>query len=140
MTIEEAATLVLQAGAMTVSQPREGNTAPVYLLEMGEAIKIFDLALKMIELSGMKLKDSESESGDIEIKIIGLKEGEKLNEELLIAQNDLATSHEKIRVAQENSKNFKNISRLVDELKQCIHHGDEKSLKELLFRITNSNL
>ena len=86
MTISEAAQLVIQAGAMTAKKPKAGQAAPVYLLDMGEPVKIFDLARQMIELSGLTMYDEATGDGDIEIKITGLRPGEKLYEELLIGE------------------------------------------------------
>ena len=77
MTIPEAAQLVIQAGAM-------GKGGDVFVLDMGESVKIIDLARQMIVLSGLKVKDEQHPHGDIEIKITGLRPGEKLYEELLI--------------------------------------------------------
>ena len=79
MTVTEAAQLVIQAGAM-------GKHCEVFVLDMGER-KIKDLIYKMINLSGFKVKDGENSDGDIEVKIIGLRPGEKLYEELLIGDN-----------------------------------------------------
>ena len=79
MTIKEASQLVIQASAL-----KKSNKGNLFVLDMGEPIKIFDLAKKMVELSGLKWKASENEEGDIEIKIIGLRPGEKLFEELMI--------------------------------------------------------
>ena len=95
MTIEEASELVIQAGAMS-----EGGD--VFLLDMGKSVKIYDLAIKMIQFSGLKLKDKNNPDGDIEIKITGLRPGEKLFEELLIEDNSLPTKHPKIFKAQDN--------------------------------------
>ena len=95
MTIEEAAELVIQAGAMS-----EGGD--VFLLDMGKSVKIYDLAIKMIQFSGLQLKDKNNPDGDIEIKITGLRPGEKLYEELLIEDNSLPTKHPKIFKAQDN--------------------------------------
>ncbi|MDC3073473.1 polysaccharide biosynthesis protein, partial [Prochlorococcus sp. AH-716-O13] len=94
MTIKEAAELVIQAGAMA-------NGGEVFVLDMGEPIKIYDLAKKMINLSGLKLKDKYNPNGDIEILITGLRPGEKLYEELLIEKNSLQTTHPKIFKAQD---------------------------------------
>jgi FlaA1/EpsC-like NDP-sugar epimerase len=80
MTATEAAQLVIQAGAMA-------KKSEVFVLDMGKSIKILDLIKKMIFLSGLKLKDRNHPFGDIEIKIIGLRPGEKLYEELLIGNN-----------------------------------------------------
>ena len=89
MTITEAAQLVIQAGALA-----EGGD--VFVLDMGDPIKIYDLAVKMIEFSGLTLKTSPNSSGNIEIVITGLRPGEKLYEELLISKNPVKTKHPKI--------------------------------------------
>ncbi len=94
MTIPEASQLVIQAGAMA----RGGD---VFVLDMGEPVKIMDLALRMIELSGLSLKDDANPEGDIEIATTGLRPGEKLYEELLIGDNPKPTSHARIMKAQE---------------------------------------
>jgi FlaA1/EpsC-like NDP-sugar epimerase len=94
MTVSEAAQLVIQAGAM-------GKKSEVFVLDMGESVKIRDLIYKMIKLSGFTIKDSQNIIGDIEVKITGLRPGEKLFEELLIGQNPQKTYHEKIRKAQD---------------------------------------
>jgi len=95
MTIPEAAQLVIQAGAM-------GKGGDVFVLDMGEPIKILDLAKRMIKLSGYKIKDKNHQDGDIEIIFIGLRPGEKLYEELLIGNNVSETAHQRIMRAQED--------------------------------------
>ena len=94
MTIPEAAQLVIQAGAM-------GTGGDVFLLDMGEPVKIIDLAHRMISLSGLRVKDEETGEGDIAIKITGLRPGEKLFEELLIGENVEKTQHPRILTANE---------------------------------------
>ena len=94
MTIPEAAQLVIQAGAMA----RGGD---VFVLEMGQPVKIMDLARRMIELSGLTVRDDQNPEGDIEIEITGLRPGEKLYEELLIGDNPKSTLHPRIMRAQE---------------------------------------
>ena len=94
MTIPEAAQLVIQAGAMA----RGGD---VFVLEMGQPVKIMDLARRMIELSGLTVRDDQNPEGDIEIEITGLRPGEKLFEELLIGDNPKSTLHPRIMRAQE---------------------------------------
>ena len=94
MTIPEAAQLVIQAGAMA-------KGGDVFVLDMGESVKIMDLALRMIELSGLSLKDTQNPEGDIAIEITGLRPGEKLYEELLIGDNPKSTSHSRIMKAHE---------------------------------------
>ncbi|RJX30715.1 MAG: polysaccharide biosynthesis protein [Oxalobacter sp.] len=95
MTIPEAAQLVIQAGAMA----RGGD---VFVLDMGQPVKIKDLAQSMIELSGLTLRDDVNPDGDIEIEITGLRPGEKLYEELLIGDNPQPTSHPRIMKAHED--------------------------------------
>ena len=92
MTIPEAAQLVIQAGAMA-------SGGDVFVLDMGEPVKIIDLAKRMVELSGLGLKDEANPNGDIEIQVTGLRPGEKLYEELLIGDNPLPTSHARIMKA-----------------------------------------
>lgn len=94
MTIPEAAQLVIQAGAMA-------KGGDVFVLDMGQPVRIMDLAHRMIELSGLTIKDEKNPDGDIEIEITGLRPGEKLYEELLIGDNPKPTSHSQIMKAQE---------------------------------------
>jgi FlaA1/EpsC-like NDP-sugar epimerase len=94
MTIPEAAQLVIQAGAMA----RGGD---VFVLDMGEPVKIIDLAKRMVELSGLASKDAANPNGDIAIAVTGLRPGEKLYEELLIGDNALPTHHPRIMKAHE---------------------------------------
>jgi FlaA1/EpsC-like NDP-sugar epimerase len=94
MSIQEASQLVIQAGAMA-------KGGDVFVLDMGQPIKIVDLAHRIVELSGLTVKDEQHREGDIEIKITGLRPGEKLYEELLIGDNPQPTSHPRIMKAQE---------------------------------------
>ena len=94
MTIPEAAQLVIQAGAMA-------KGGDVFVLDMGQPVKIMDLARRMIELSGLVVRDEENPDGDIEIEVTGLRPGEKLYEELLIGDNPQSTLHPRIMRAQE---------------------------------------
>jgi FlaA1/EpsC-like NDP-sugar epimerase len=94
MTIPEAAQLVIQAGAMA-------KGGDVFLLDMGEPVKIMDLARRMIQLSGLTVRDNQNPDGDVEIKITGLRPGEKLYEELLIGGNPQSTLHPRIMRAHE---------------------------------------
>ncbi|WP_198266701.1 polysaccharide biosynthesis protein [sulfur-oxidizing endosymbiont of Gigantopelta aegis] len=98
MTIPEAAQLVLQAGSLGASNERGGD---VFVLDMGEPVKIADLAKKMIHLSGYEVKDDNNPQGDIEITYTGLRPGEKLYEELLIGDNVADTQHPRIMRAEE---------------------------------------
>lgn len=94
MTIPEAAQLVIQAGAMA-------KGGDVFVLDMGEPVRIIDLARRMVELSGLEVRDDENPDGDIEIEITGLRPGEKLYEELLIGDNPKPTTHPRIMKAHE---------------------------------------
>ena len=94
MTIPEAAQLVIQAGAMA----RGGD---VFVLDMGQPVRIQDLARRMVELSGLSVRDEAHPDGDIEIEIAGLRPGEKLYEELLIGDNPEPTTHPRIMRARE---------------------------------------
>ena len=95
MSIREAAQLVIQAGAMA-------SGGEVFLLDMGQAVKIIDLARRMVDLSGLTLKDEQNPDGDIEIEVTGLRPGEKLYEELLIGENPEGTEHPRILKARED--------------------------------------
>jgi len=107
MTIPEASQLVIQAGAMA-------KGGDVFVLDMGQSVKIMGLARRMIELSGLTIKDEHNPDGDIEIEITGLRPGEKLYEELLIGDNPKPTSHSRIMKAHEE---FISWSELEDKLK-----------------------
>ncbi|MFA0646915.1 polysaccharide biosynthesis protein [Vibrio cyclitrophicus] len=126
MLIPEAAQLVIQAGAM-------GNNGQVFVLDMGEPIKILDLAKRMVHLMGMKEKiGSSSDEGDIEIKFTGLRPGEKLYEELLIGDNVEGTSHEKIMTAQESKLSWSEMQVLLNELDECCHDFNVECIRRIL--------
>ena len=130
MTIEEAAELVIQAGAMA-------NGGDVFVLDMGEPVKIYDLAIKMIQLSGLKLKDKNNPYGDIEITITGLRPGEKLYEELLIGNNPLPTVHQKIYRAQEDFIDWKELEIDIKRLEKMIGENDHKQILILLKKLVS---
>jgi FlaA1/EpsC-like NDP-sugar epimerase len=113
MTVPEAAQLVIQAGAMA-----EGGE--VFLLEMGEPVKIYDLAVNMINLSGLSIRDEFNPDGDIEITIVGLRPGEKLFEELLIGDNPMPTDHERIMQAREAFLPRARLEARLDKLKSVL--------------------
>lgn len=129
MTIPEAAELVIQAGAMS-------KGGDVFVLDMGEPVKIFDLAKKMVELSGLKLCSKSNPEGDIEIKIIGLRPGEKLFEELLLGDNPQPTAHPKIQRAQDPFMPWEELELEINNLKVMINSNNldliVKSLKNLV--------
>ena len=135
MTVPEAAGLVIQAGAL-------GKNAEVFVLDMGESIKIKDMIIKMINLSGQKLKDKNNLEGDIEIKVTGLRPGEKLYEELLIGDNPEKTIHPKIIKIKEPLISFDQFERNINELITHLDNQDPKQVKNLLdraIRFYNSN-
>lgn len=113
MTIKEAAELVIQASSLA-----EGGD--VFLLDMGQPIKIKDLAYRMVELSGLKVKDKSNPDGDIEIKVTGLRPGEKLYEELLLGDNPFPTIHPKIFRAQDPFLNWDILDKKLNNLEISI--------------------
>ena len=125
MTITEAAQLVIQAGAMS-------QGGDVFLLDMGNPIKIYDLALRMIELSGLSLKNSSNRNGDIEIKITGLRPGEKLYEELLLSKSPIKTKHPKIYRSKEPYIVYEDLVKEIDLLKIFIEKNDLENILEKL--------
>ena len=125
MTIPEAAQLVIQAGAM-------GKGGDVFVLDMGESVRIYDLAKRLIRLSGLELKNESNLHGDIEITCTGLRPGEKLFEELLIGDNVISTSHERIMSAQEVSLGLKELNSLLFELKEAADANDSNKVRALL--------
>ena len=125
MTVTEAAQLVIQAGAM-------GKCSEVFVLDMGKSIKILDLIHKMIKLSGFSVKDDKNKSGDIEIKITGLRPGEKLYEELLIGNNPKKTDHERIKKALDPSIPFDELKIKLDNLYEFLTDNDVLQVKKIL--------
>jgi FlaA1/EpsC-like NDP-sugar epimerase len=125
MTIPEAAQLVLQAGAMA-----EGGE--VFVLEMGEPVKILQLAKRMVELSGMTVRDAEHPQGDIAIDIIGLRPGEKLFEELLIGDNPSNTNHPRIMKAQEQFMPLGTLLTHIKQLQTAAETEDLQTIKAVL--------
>ncbi|MEM8275172.1 polysaccharide biosynthesis protein, partial [Morganella morganii] len=127
MTIPEAAQLVIQAGAM-------GKNGDVFVLDMGESVRIYDLAEKMINLSGFTIKDEKNPNGDIEIKVTGLRPGEKLYEELLIGDNVQGTFHPRIMTANEKYLTWDKLSQLIAEIKIHCEQRNLTALRELLLK------
>lgn len=127
MSIPEAAELVIQAGAM-------GKGGDVFVLDMGEPVKIIELAKRLIRLSGMELIDDNNNDGDIEIIFTGLRPGEKLYEELLIGDDVSNTVHERILQAKEVSISAEELDEYLDELEDAQKRGDVPALKETLKR------
>ncbi|RZP55759.1 polysaccharide biosynthesis protein [Vibrio vulnificus] len=125
MTIPEAAQLVIQAGAM-------GKGGDVFVLDMGEPVKIVDLAKNLIQLSGLEVKSSDNPNGDIEIKFTGLRPGEKLYEELLIGDNVEGTDHERIMTANEQFLPFEEFNQILDNLDRACHEFDHETIRQIL--------
>ncbi len=133
MTIPEAVQLVIQAGAMGA----QGAGGDVFVLDMGEPVKITELAQKMIRLMGFSVKDSENPDGDIEIHFSGLRPGEKLYEELLIGDNAIGTSHPRILRAEEEAYSYQEIIAFVEKLKDILVQEDSQQLIALLVEVVN---
>jgi len=131
MTITEASQLVIQAGAMA-------QKCEVYILDMGEIVKIKDLIEKMIKLSGLSVKNKKNLYGDIEVKIIGLRPGEKLYEELLIGDNPQKTFHEKIQKTQDSFISFDKLEIDLDYLSNSIEENKVEEVKNILSNLVNS--
>ncbi len=125
MTIAEAAQLVLQAGAMA----RGGD---VFVLEMGQPVKIIDLARRMLTLSGLQLRDAAHPDGDIEIQVTGLRPGEKLYEELLIGDHPEPTEHPRILRAQEEHIAWDALQVPLQALTDSARHGESVLMLALL--------
>ncbi len=125
MTIPEAAQLVLQAGAMATG-------GDVFVLDMGEPVKILDLAHRMVELSGLRVRNTTQPDGDIEIVVTGLRPGEKLYEELLIGDNPTSTAHPRIMKAHEDYLSWDDLMVQLSALKKAASTGDVESMKAVL--------
>ncbi len=128
MTITEAAQLVIQAGALS-------KGGDVFVLDMGEPIKIYDLAVKIIELSGLKVKDSKNPEGSIEITITGLRPGEKLYEELLLSENPVKTKHPKIFKSKEPFIQFDELIAEINSLQKLMQKNDFENIRSKLKKI-----
>jgi FlaA1/EpsC-like NDP-sugar epimerase len=128
MTIPEAVELVIQAGAM-------GIGGDVFVLDMGKPVKIYDLALKMIQLSGLQVLDENNPDGDIEIQYTGLRPGEKLYEELLVGDNTSETQNKLIMSANEQMIEWDNLKLILNELEEASINGNHEKLRKLLKQI-----
>ena len=125
MTIPEAAQLVMQAGSMA-------QGGEVFVLDMGESVKIIDLARNIVELSGFSIRGDENPDGDIEIKEIGLRPGEKLYEELLIGNDPIPSSHPKILMAREDRLTMEQLENFVIRIKNALRTGAPAPLIAIL--------
>lgn len=128
MTIPEAAQLVIQAGAMA-----EGGD--VFVLDMGEPVRIAELAKRMIHLSGLEVKDDNTPHGDIAIKFTGLRPGEKLYEELLIGDDVVATEHVKIMRANEAMLPWCELEPLLKDIQEAVDNNDDEAIRAILHKV-----
>ncbi len=125
MTVHESVNLILQASLMA-------KGGEIFHLDMGKPIKIIDLARKMIELRGMKVRDQSFPDGDIEIKITGLKPGEKLYEELLVDGSAQPSKNKNIFFGKDTSIKFDELQQLLTETEKLINLNDLNGIKEML--------
>ncbi|WP_417215141.1 polysaccharide biosynthesis protein [Alcanivorax sp.] len=130
MTIPEASQLVIQAGAMA-------QGGEVFVLDMGEPVRIVDLARTMVHLMGMSVRDEKSPDGDIEIAFSGLRPGEKLYEELLIGDCSTRTEHEMIMQAHEEKLEWDEISFALEAFRKALTRADQDALRALLRSYVN---
>jgi FlaA1/EpsC-like NDP-sugar epimerase len=128
MTIPEAAQLVLQAGAMA-------KGGDVFVLDMGQSVKILDLARRMAQLSGLTLRDESNPDGDIDIEVTGLRPGEKLYEELLIGGNPEGTDNERIMKAHEEYVRWPMLSPVLVTLRQAAIQNNEAVIKNTFVQL-----
>jgi FlaA1/EpsC-like NDP-sugar epimerase len=127
MSIPEAVQLVLQSGSMA-------KGGDVFVLDMGDPIKILDLAYRMIHLSGLKPIDNNNPDGDIKIKFTGLRPGEKLYEELLIGDDVIQSKHPRIMQAREEKLSLEDVVSFVDMIKKSRDNQDESIIKKMLLQ------
>lgn len=130
MTIPEASQLVIQAGAMA-------KGGDVFVLDMGQSVKIIDLARRMIELSGLTVKDEQNPDGDIEIEITGLRPGEKLYEELLIGNNPKPTPHSRIMKAHEQFISWAELEDQLRSLEMALNMNDVGVIRLMMKKLVS---
>ena len=129
MTISEASQLVMHLAAM---KDKNINASEVYVLDMGEPIKIIQLARRMVELSGLRVKEKSFPQGEIEIKITGLRKGEKLYEEILIGNNPMKTSNPKILKAREEFIPWSVLQEKLQTLRLAVDNNDPQLIVHIL--------
>ena len=129
MTIKEATELVIQAGALS-------KGGEIFILEMGEAMNVLELAKDMIRLSGKEIKDKSNSDGDIEIIFTGLRPGEKLYEELSIGNNILKTVHSHIMSAQEEKISPDEVGKLITRFSSLTNSSSHQDICDLLLDST----
>jgi FlaA1/EpsC-like NDP-sugar epimerase len=125
MTISEASSLVIQAASM-------GHSGEVFVLDMGQSVKILDLAKRLIRLAGLRVRNADNPNGDIEVLFTGLRPGEKLYEELLIGENPETTSHPRIIRAQEADLEWDTLLQLLDSIGSACNEYSTEKVKLLL--------
>ena len=125
MSIPEAAQLVIQAGAMA-------SGGDVFVLDMGQPVRIYDLASRMVELSGLVVKNEANPDGDIELCVTGLRPGEKLYEELLIGDNPKPTQHPRIMAAREDFLPWGRLRQQLDALGMALGVNDVPVIRGML--------
>ena len=130
MTIPEAAQLVIQAGSM-------GQGGDVFVLDMGEPVRIVELAEKMIHLSGLSIRSERNPQGDIEVEFTGLRPGEKLYEELLIGDNVAETQHPMIMRAIEDYLTWDQLRGSLAELLRAVDANDYERVRQLLREVVS---
>ncbi|MDT7522527.1 nucleoside-diphosphate sugar epimerase/dehydratase [Rhodoferax sp. TBRC 17198] len=130
MTIPEAAQLVIQAGAMA-------KGGDVFVLDMGQPVKIMDLARRMVELSGLTIRDEEHPEGDVEIAITGLRPGEKLYEELLIGDNPEPTTHVRIIKAHEEFIPWSEFEGALSALEVALRNNEVKMIRSIMQKLVS---
>lgn len=130
MTIPEAAQLVIQAGAIA-------KGGEVFVLDMGQPVKIIDLARRMVELSGLTVKDEQNPDGDVEINIAGLRPGEKLYEELLIGDNPKSTLHPRIMKAHEEFIPWTELQGRLNTLVQALNINDVGMIRSMMQQLVS---
>ena len=127
MTISEAVRLVLLAGSF--SHPGSPGGGDVFVLDMGKPMRIRDLAEQMIQTAGYMVRDADHPDGDIEIRVVGLRPGEKLHEELLIGEGLLTTPHSKILRARESSLSELDMAKALQSLRNAMATGDAQAAR-----------
>src|SRR5690606_29594128 len=124
MTIPEASQLVIQAGSM-------GTGGDVFVLDMGEPVKILDLAVNMVRLSGLSVHSANNPGGDIAIRFTGLRPGEKLYEELLIGKHVAPTQHPKIKRANERHVEWNALKKTLTILDKAVRNDDYPAIRQI---------
>jgi FlaA1/EpsC-like NDP-sugar epimerase len=129
MTIPEASELVIQAGAMA-------SGGEVFVLDMGESVRIYDLAVRMVELSGLRVRDAQTPHGQIEIQVTGLRPGEKLYEELLIGDDPHPTELARVMKAREHFLPWSELEAELAVLDAALQSADLIAVRAQLQRLT----